>query len=143
MNRKDVLASFWCAVVSQNATELKTYFTPTAYVRWNNTSEQFPTEVYIIANCEYPGNRQGNVERMDLVADMAITVTRVWLSDNSASFHVISFSEFCEDNISVLNEYWGDDGTAQQSRPRNESGFAEPIFYPSSQSNKFICFIPS
>jgi len=116
MKRKELLISFWRDVASQNEEALKNYFAPNGYVRWHNTNEQFTTEEYIVANCEYPGDWQGEVERMELVADMAITVTRVWLLDNSASFHVTSFFEFQEEKISVLDEYWGDDGTAPQWR---------------------------
>ncbi|WP_242830614.1 hypothetical protein [Desulfitobacterium hafniense] len=43
-----------------------------------------------------------------------ITVTRVWSKENS--FHVASFFEMSEDKIKVLDEYWGDDGTAPQWR---------------------------
>lgn len=116
MNRREFLISFWNAVASQNAAALKTYFTPTAYIRWNNTNEQFTVEEYIIANCEYPGSWQGEVERIELISDIAITVSRVWLSDNSASFHVTSFFEFQGEKIGILNEYWGDDGHAPQWR---------------------------
>lgn len=116
MNRKKLLILFWKDVAGQNETALKDYFTPTAYVRWNGTNEEFSVEEYIIANCEYPGDWRGEVERIELMGDLAITVTRVWLSDDTASFHVVSFFEFQEDKIAVLNEYWGEDGSAPQWR---------------------------
>lgn len=116
MNREELLILFWKDVAGQNATALKDYFTPTAYIRWNDTNEEFSVEEYIIANCEYPGDWSGKVERIELIGDLAITVTRVWLSDNSASFHVVSFFEFREDKIAVLNEYWGEDGSVPQWR---------------------------
>lgn len=116
MNRKKLLILFWKDVARQNETALKDYFTTTAYVRWNGTNEEFSVEEYIIANCEYPGDWRGEVERIELMGDLAITVTRVWLSDDSASFHVVSFFEFQEDKIAVLNEYWGEDGSAPQWR---------------------------
>lgn len=116
MNREKLLISFFNDVVTQNAKALKSYFTPDAYIRWNNTNEQFTPEEYVRANCEYPGSWLGEVERIELIHDLAITVAHVWLADNSASFHVTSFFEFQGDKISVLNEYWGDDGTAPKWR---------------------------
>lgn len=116
MDRKEILISFWQDVARQNESELKSYFTTDAYIRWNDTNEEFSVEEYIIANCEYPGDWHGEVERIELMNDLAITVTRVWLSDGSTSFHVVSFFEFQEDKIAVLNEYWGEDGAIPQWR---------------------------
>lgn len=116
MNRKQMILDFWQDVAYQNANNLQKYFLPNASINWHNTNEQFSVKEYIIANCEYPGEWCGEVERLELVGDLAITATRVWLSDNSASFHAISFFEFDNDKIISLNEYWGDDGPAPQWR---------------------------
>ncbi|MHC1724066.1 MAG: nuclear transport factor 2 family protein [Aminipila sp.] len=116
MDKREFLISFFNYVVSQNATALKNYFAPNAYVRWNNTNEQFTVAEYIVVNCEYPGDWQGEVERIELFGDLAITVARVWLADNSTSFHVTSFFELKGEKIAVLNEYWGDDGNVPQWR---------------------------
>lgn len=116
MDRKEMLMQFWRDVISQNKAELATYFMPDAVIRWNNTNEQFTVEEYGIANCEYPGKWCGEVERMEQIGDLAITITRVWQTDHSAFFHVTSFFEFQGDKISLLNEYWGDDGIAPQWR---------------------------
>lgn len=116
MDRKELLISFWRNVAEQNETVLKSYFTPTAYIRWHNSNEEFSIEEYIIANCEYPGDWYCEVERIELVNDLAITVTKVWLSDESASFHAVSFFEFQNNKITVLNEYWSEDGNAPQWR---------------------------
>lgn len=116
MDRKERLLSFWQDVADQNRAALKAYFTPDAFVRWNCTNEQFTVDEYIIANCEYPGDWRGEVERMEFIGDAAVTVTRVWMPDNSSSFHAVSFFEFQEDKIAVLNEYWGEDGAAPQWR---------------------------
>lgn len=122
MDRKEMLLMFWTDAAGQNAAKLKTYFMPDAYIRWNNTNEQFTVEEYIIANCEYPGEWCGEVERIELIGNLAVTVTRVWSSDNSASFHVSSFFEFLAERISVLNEYWGDDADAPQWRLEKHIG---------------------
>ncbi len=116
MDKKQFVTSFWYHVAAQNEAALRICFTPDAYIRWNNTNEQFTVDEYIVANCEYPGEWRGEVERTELIGDLAITVTRVWLSDNSASFHVTSFFKFQGAKIAALNEYWGDDGAAPQWR---------------------------
>lgn len=56
------------------------------------------------------------LKRLELMNDLAITVTGVWLSDNSAFFHVVSFFEFQEGKIAVLSESWGEDGIVPQWR---------------------------
>lgn len=103
-------------VADQNANNLQRYFLSDAIINWHNTNEQFTTEEYIRVNCEYPGEWRGDVERIELVGNLGITASRVWLSDNSASFHVTSFFEFRDDKIISLNEYWGDDGVAPKWR---------------------------
>lgn len=122
MNREKMLFMFWADVAAQNKANLKSYFAPGAYIRWNNTNEQFTVEEYIIANCEYPGSWCGEVERIELIGELAVTVARVWLSDNSAAFHVSSFFEFQGEKISVLNEYWGDDGAPPRWRLEKQIG---------------------
>lgn len=116
MNRKQIILDFWQDVANQNANNLQSYFLSNATIKWHNTNEQFSVEEYIRANCEYPGDWYGEVERIELVENLGITATRVWLSDNSASFHATSFYEFVGNKIISLNEYWGDDGVAPQWR---------------------------
>lgn len=122
MKKEAILNSFWRDVARQDATALKTYFTPTASICWHNSNECFNVDEYIIANCEYPGEWQGEIERREECGLFFITVTRVWLSDMSASFHVTSFFEFSEEKISKLDEYWGDDGVAPQWRLEKKIG---------------------
>lgn len=122
MDRKQLVINFLREVVAQNAEALKPYFSTNAYIRWNNTNEQFTVDEYIIANCEYPGDWQGEMERIECLGNLTISVARVWLTDNSVSFHTTSFFEFSNDKISVLNEYWGDDGTAPQWRLEKHVG---------------------
>lgn len=122
MKKEAILNSFWRDVARQDATALKTYFTPTASICWHNSNECFNVDEYIIANCEYPGEWQGEIERLEECGLFFVTVTRVWLSDMSASFHVTSFFEFSQDKISKLDEYWGDDGVAPQWRLEKKIG---------------------
>ena len=116
LNIKQILLDFWKDVADQNSNNLQSYFLSNATINWNNTNEQFSVEEYIRANCEYPGEWRGDVKRIELVGNLGITASRVWLSDNSASFHVTSFFEFSDDKIISLDEYWGDDGVAPQWR---------------------------
>lgn len=122
MKKEAILNSFWRDVARQDATALKTYFTPTTSICWHNSNECFNVDEYIIANCEYPGEWQGEIERLEECGLFFVTVTRVWLSDMSASFHVTSFFEFSEEKISKLDEYWGDDGVAPQWRLEKKIG---------------------
>lgn len=116
MERAEILKSFWRDIAAQDAGALEQYFAPDAYICWNNTNEQFTVQEFIVANCEYPGAWRGEIERLEIAGDTAITATRVWLLDNSLSFHATSFFEFWGDRIAVLNEYWGDDGAPPQWR---------------------------
>jgi hypothetical protein len=116
LNIKQIILDFFKDVADQNANNLQRYFLSDAIINWHNTNEQFSTEEYIRANCEYPGDWCGEVERIELLGNLGITSTRIWLSDNSASFHVTSFFEFSDDKIISLDEYWGDDGVAPQWR---------------------------
>lgn len=116
MNVEQYLTAYWHDIICQNANSIKTYFLPNAYIRWNNTNEQFTVEEFIRANCEYPGNWLGEIERIEIINHLAITVTKIWLADHSHSFHVTSFFEFQDSKIANLNEYWGDDGNPPQWR---------------------------
>lgn len=48
--------------------------------------------------------------------DMIITVTRVYLKDYSAQFHVASFIRLKDDKIAAMDEYLADDGEAPKWR---------------------------
>ena len=115
-NSKQIILDFFQDVIKQDSSNLQRYFLPNAIINWHNTNEQFSAEEYIRANCEYPGDWCGEVERVELLGNLVITVTRIWPSDNSASFHVTSFFELSDDKIISLDEYWGDDGAVPQWR---------------------------
>lgn len=116
MDIKKIILNFWKDVIEQNAVNLQQHFAPTAIINWHNTNESFNLEEYVIANCEYPGNCIGEVERIEVKDDLAISVTRVWLSDNSVSVHATSFIKFSGEKIVSLDEYWSDDGIAPKWR---------------------------
>ena len=79
---------------------------------------------YIIANCEYPGEWDGIVERVEIVNDLIITVVRIYPKDKSASFHVTSFIQTENDKITAMDEYYADDGIAPQWRLDKNIGTA-------------------
>ena len=85
------LQQFWSAVLAQRADEIRKYFHADAYVNWHCSNEHFTVEEFIRANCEYPGDWDGEVEKIVTTDDMIITATRVYPKDRSASFHVTSF----------------------------------------------------
>lgn len=108
--------SYWKAVLCQDADGIRAYFHESALVRWHNTNECFTVGEFIRANCDYPGDWGGEVERLEVMGDLAVTVTHVYSADKSLSFHVVSFIRFDKERIVSIDEYWGDDGQAPQWR---------------------------
>ena len=82
---------FWKAVLKQDEQEIRNYFHQDARICWHCTNELFTLDEYIIANCEYPGDWDGVVERVELLDDLIISVTLVYPKDQTASYHVVSF----------------------------------------------------
>ncbi len=111
-----MIKKFWEAVVQQKPDEMRSYFKETAVIRWHNTNEKFTLEEYIRANCEYPGKWDGEVERIEEIGDLIITVTRVFSTDNSVSVHATSFLRMEDGKIASMDEYWSDDGEAPKWR---------------------------
>lgn len=114
--------AFWKAVLQQNADKIRPYFKETAYVNWHCTNEHFTVDEFIQANCEYPGQWDGVVERIEERGNVTITVTRVYTADRRLSFHVVSFIQTEGGQIVSIDEYWGDDGIAPQWRLEKHLG---------------------
>lgn len=110
------IKSFWDAVLKQDAKRLKSFFDDSAYINWHCTNERFTVDEYLIANCEYPGKWDGDIERIEKIGNRIITAVRVFSVEEELSFHVVSFLEIKEDKIVSMDEYWGDDGSAPQWR---------------------------
>lgn len=106
------VSAFWQAVLSQDAAALETFFHPQAVIRWHCSNERFTVPEFIRANCEYPGDWAGEIERVHQVGDVLITATHVHTQDGVLHFHVVSFMKLREGKIEALDEYWGDDGPA-------------------------------
>ena len=113
---------YWYDVLAQNEQAIKTYFHENAYVNWHNSNEHFTVAEFIRANCEYPGEWDGAIERIEQINDLVITVTHVFTKDNSMSFHVTSFIKLLDKKIVAIDEYWGDDTEAPQWRKDKHIG---------------------
>lgn len=116
------IQGYWQAVLQQDAVAIKTYFHGNAYVNWHCSNEHFTVEEFIQANCEYPGEWEGVIERQEEIGDTIITVTHVYTKDRGQSFHVTSFIQISNDKIMAVDEYWGDDTPAPQWRLEKHLG---------------------
>ena len=68
------IETFFDDIVSQNKIKLRTYFRDDAIIKWHCTNEMFTVEEYIKANCEYPGDWDGKIERIDKTNNIIILV---------------------------------------------------------------------
>lgn len=103
--------AYFAAVVSKDAAALSAFFSENAEVFWHNTKEAFTLDGFIRANCDYPGEWLGEVERCFRTGDTVIAAARVWAKDKpSLSFHCCSFITLKDEKIIRIDEYWGDDG---------------------------------
>ncbi len=117
MDKRQLVKEFWRDIAAQNKVSLQSYFSPGAIINWHNTTEQFSVDEFIMANCEYPGEWHGHVERVEGVSDdLVITVARVWAADDEFSCRAVSFFRFRDAKIVQIDEYWGDDGPPPQWR---------------------------
>ena len=116
------IKEFWDAVLRQDADAIREYFHPTAFVNWHNTNEHFAVEEFIRANCEYPGQWDGEVERIITTETHIITAVHVYSKNGSVSFHATSFIRVVDGKIASIVEYWGDDGPAPRWRQEKHIG---------------------
>ena len=115
-------AGFITAVLKQDRTKIRPYFADDAVINWHCTNERFTVEEYIIANCEYPGKWDGEIETAHQIDDLFIVVTKVYPEDRSASFHCVSFIQCVGGKIVSLDEYWADDGEPPKWRQEKQVG---------------------
>ena len=114
--------AFWKDVLAQNAAAIRGYFDKSAYINWHCTNERFNVDEFIIANCEYPGDWAGDVERVEQADNLFITVTHVYPQNRTSSFHAVSFIRVMDDKIVSVDEYWADDGAAPEWRQKRHIG---------------------
>lgn len=115
---------FWNDILEQNANAIRGYFDKNAYINWHCTNEQFNVDEFIIANCEYPGSWNGNVERVEKINDIFVTATHVYSQNQELSFHVTSFIKVVDNKIAAMDEYWADDGIPPKWRLDKQIGKA-------------------
>lgn len=116
--------AYWNAVLAQNEQDIRGYFHPDASINWHCSNEHFTVDEFLVANCEYPGEWDGAIERTEFVDNLLITVTHVYSKDRSASCHVTSFIKIVDDKIASLDEYWADDAPVPQWRIDKHIGTA-------------------
>lgn len=117
--------AFWHDVLSKDREALRVHFCDDAIIRWHCSNERFTVSEYLKANCDYPGNWDGVIERIEEIGDTIVLAGRVFPTDESTSFHVVSFIKLRENRISELDEYWADDGDAPAWR--REMKIGKPI----------------
>ena len=123
MNENNMdLNSYWNAVLKQQEQKIRQFFHEDAYVNWHNTNEHFTVDEFVKANCEYPGQWDGEIERIVDNKNLLITVVHVFSCDCKLSFHVTSFIVVKDEKIVSIDEYWGDDGIAPQWRLEQHIG---------------------
>lgn len=88
MELQERIRALWAAVAKQEEEALADFFHPDAVIFWHNTNEQFTLAEYLRVNCEYPGDWNGQVERIEAAGENAVSVARVWSGE--ASFHAVS-----------------------------------------------------
>ena len=116
------IQSFFDDVIHQDAERLKQFFCDGGVIRWPCSNEQFSVDEYVRANCEYPNKWSGEIERVERTDDTIIMAARVFPTDDSASYHVVSFIKLKADMILSLDEYWADDGVAPEWRQKMQIG---------------------
>lgn len=118
------IRQFWDAVLKQNADKIRGFFQEDAFINWHCSNEHFTVEEFIRANCEYPGQWDGEIQRVEQMGQLTVTAVRVFEAGGGASFHVVSFLQIADGKIARLDEYWGDDGPAPQWRLDKKIGTA-------------------
>ena len=113
---------FWIDVLKQNREKLISYFHKDAVIRWHCSNEIFTVSEYIKANCEYPGEWEGKIERIEKVENMIITAVKVYAVNKCSSFHVISFIKTENNLITEMDEYWADDTEVPEWRRKMNIG---------------------
>ncbi|ABW18689.1 nuclear transport factor 2 family protein [Alkaliphilus oremlandii] len=119
---KEQVISLWNDMDHQNWDALYTYFQDDAIINWNNTNESFNVTEFVKANAEYPGDWSIEIERLECIQNLVISVVKVQLKRDAVSVHATSFFEFEDGKIKLLNEYWGDDGEPPQWRIEKQIG---------------------
>ncbi len=106
---------YWKDVIDQKE-KIAQYFDEKAIVYWHNTNEKFNVREFVKVNCEYPGEWEGEIKRIERIENLYITVVNVYSSDKKTSLHAVSFIELKNDKIIKIDEYWSEDEEAPEWR---------------------------
>lgn len=90
MRMETTIISLWQAVAAQDEHKLAQFFTVDARIFWPNTGERFDLPGYLRANCDYPGQWSGQVEKV--AEDGSYSVARVWSPEGVTARTVKSIS---------------------------------------------------
>jgi len=112
--------NFIQAVAKQNATALRSFFSPEAVICWHDSNEQFTVEEYIRANCEYPGEWNGEIQRVEEIEGGIAIVTKI--SSDESSHLVTAFAKLENGKIIRLDEYYSDCNEAPNWRKEMKIG---------------------
>ncbi|MCL2200001.1 MAG: nuclear transport factor 2 family protein [Defluviitaleaceae bacterium] len=112
--------NFLKAVVEQDADALRRFFTPDAVICWHDSNEQFTVEEYIRANCEYPGDWGGEVQRTEEIPDGIVMVSKIFSAEST--HFIVSFAKLTDGKIARLDEYYSDYGEAPEWRKQMKIG---------------------
>ena len=101
---------YWQDCIHQDKEALREWFWPDAKVIWPCTDEVFTVEEFLLANCEYPGNWNGELLHVTPTPMGAVTEVRIASDDGKYSCHAASIFTLYRDRIISLTEYYADDG---------------------------------
>ena len=101
---------YWQDCVTQDRDALRAWFWTDARIIWPCTDEVFTVDEFLLANCEYPGDWTGELQRVTETPMGAVTEVRISSADSRYSCHVASIFTLYHDRIVSLTEYYADDG---------------------------------
>jgi len=114
------IGRFIQAVAKQNAEALREFFTPEAVICWHDSNEQLTVDEYIRANCEYPGEWSGELQRVEKINNGFALVTKITSAESS---HLVTaFVKLDGNKITRLDEYYSDCGEAPDWRKAMKIG---------------------
>jgi hypothetical protein len=115
---------FISAVTRQDIVMLRAFFLPEAVICWHDSNEQFTVDEYIRANCGYPGNWNGEIQRVEKTTDGLLILTKIF-SDDVVTF-VTAFVKLQDGKISRLDECYAD-YSEEIPQWRRKMGIGKPI----------------
>ena len=116
------IQAYWRAVLDQDADVMRSFLHPEAEIRWHCTNERFTAEEFIRANCEYPGEWDGEIERVEHTGELCVCAVRVFAKDGGMSCHCTSFIRITDGRIIAADEYWADDSPPPAWRQEMDIG---------------------